>query len=514
MVALGNSQRRKNLVSMKQGRIAAGAAPRVLDLFSGCGGLSLGFQRAGFKILGGLEKDPRAAWTYAENLHRSHAESHKKIFGKSRDISSLTPVDFLGELGFTAVESVVDVLVGGPPCQAYARVGRAKLREVKGHPEAFKLDNRGNLYRHYLEYAKILCPLAIVIENVPDILSYGGRNVAHEIAIQLKTLGYFVNFGLLNAASYGVPQTRRRLYIVALHKDLGRLPGLPSPTHQIDKLPIGYREFGALVSSLREGKTPFRGPDPVTFDETSQRLPRAVTVLDAIGDLPRLTAHLDESLQVDRKQRFGQPLCYATSPLSPFAREMRNGWPGFENKDCVQDHVTRLLPRDYRIFSRMKPGDDYPRAHEIAIQIFEEEVARRRQLGEEIETGGFTWESIKKSIVPPYDPAKFPNKWRKMQPDAPARTLLAHLSHDSYTHIHYDSAQARTISVREAARLQSFPDGFSFYPAMNPTFQMIGNAVPPLMSFRLAQQLLKDLRAENRLPLDSKFFDQGGAIIS
>ncbi len=90
------------------------------------------------------------------------------------------------------------------------------------------------------------------------------------------------------------------------------------------------------------------------------------------------------------------------------------------------------------------------------------------------------------AMVPPYDPTKFPNKWRKLERDFPSRTLLAHLSHDTYSHIHYDSEQARTISVREAARLQSFPDGFEFCGAMNAAFGQIGNAVPPRDGARAA----------------------------
>jgi DNA (cytosine-5)-methyltransferase 1 len=97
--------------------------------------------------------------------------------------------------------------------------------------------------------------------------------------------------------------------------------------------------------------------------------------------------------------------------------------------------------------------------------------------------------------VPPYDPGKFPNKWRKMEPDEPARTLMAHLGKDSYSHIHYDSDQARVLSVREAARLQSFPDGFKFSGTMNPAFRQIGNAVPPLLAHALAEPLLAAIGA-------------------
>src|SRR5207248_3270401 len=110
--------------------------------------------------------------------------------------------------------------------------------------------------------------------------------------------------------------------------------------------------------------------------------------------------------------------------------------------------------------------------------------------------GTTVWNELRASIVPPYDPGKFPNKWRKMEPDLPARTLMAHLGKDSYSHIHYDSEQARTISVREAARLQSFPDGFLFAGTMNPAFRQIGNAVPPLLAKAIAFEIFKALRGE------------------
>jgi DNA (cytosine-5)-methyltransferase 1 len=95
----------------------------------------------------------------------------------------------------------------------------------------------------------------------------------------------------------------------------------------------------------------------------------------------------------------------------------------------------------------------------------------------------------------PYDPNKFPNKWWKLRPDAPVRTLMAHLGKDSYSHIHFDSEQARPITVREAARLQSFPDGFVFKGSMNPAFKQIGNAVPPLFAYAIARGIRECLGA-------------------
>jgi DNA (cytosine-5)-methyltransferase 1 len=474
----------------KLNRIRGGSSPRVLDLFCGCGGLSLGFQRAGFEILGGVEKEKQASWTYAVNLHKTESEDRRKLLGLPRDICSAQPAKLLGQLGHPV--SAVDVIIGGPPCQAYARVGRAKLREIHDHPDAFRRDARGQLYVQYLRYVQELQPLALLLENVPDILNYGGRNLASEIASHLQELGYRVNLGLLNAANYGVPQNRRRLYLMACRKELDWLPSFPTPTHRIERLSSGYREFETLVVSVRR-RSPFCGPDPEMDETTLAALPRAVTVREAIGDLPRLRSHLTAPLAGGRR-RFGQPLPYDGHPSSSFALEMRGGWSGLKGGETIRDHVTRQLPRDYPIFGRMEPGDDYPKAHAIALNIFKEEVHRRLLAGVEITEGGEEWRSLLKQIVPPYDPSKFPNKWGKLAGEAPARTLLAHLGHDGYTHIHYDSEQARTITVREAARLQSFPDGFVFSEAMNPAFRMIGNAVPPRMSFQLARHLRAQLQ--------------------
>ena len=165
-------------------------------------------------------------------------------------------------------------------------------------------------------------------------------------------------------------------------------------------------------------------------------------------------------------------------------------WPGFEAPRKLLDHVIRYLPRDYELFARMNPGDQYPQAWRHARDMFEERLAALRRNGHEMRAGSEEYEAVRRGCVPPYDVGKFPNKWRKMWPDAPARTLMAHLGKDSYSHIHYDSEQARTISVREAARLQSFPDGFVFCGTMNPAFRQIGNAVPPLMAKALAREMM------------------------
>jgi DNA (cytosine-5)-methyltransferase 1 len=155
----------------------------------------------------------------------------------------------------------------------------------------------------------------------------------------------------------------------------------------------------------------------------------------------------------------------------------------------------------------LKPGDQYPEASRYAMTLFNDELERLGRKGMRPEDGTPQWQALKAAFVPPYDVGKFPNKWRKMEADRPARTLLAHLGKDGYSHIHYDDRQARPISVREAARLQSFPDGFRFSGTMNPAFKQIGNAVPPLLAKAVAEALRRQLVGDvGKLPL----FASGG----
>jgi DNA (cytosine-5)-methyltransferase 1 len=139
----------------------------------------------------------------------------------------------------------------------------------------------------------------------------------------------------------------------------------------------------------------------------------------------------------------------------------------------------------------MKHGADYPQARALAEQLFDEELKTRRMSN--LHKNSVAYRELHAKMVPPYDPDKFPNKWWKLEPSKPSRTLTAHMGKDTYSHIHYDSAQKRTVSVREAARLQSFPDGFIFAGEMNAAFRQIGNAVPPLLGLAVAKVLMAQL---------------------
>lgn len=478
-------------------RIGDGAKPRVLDLFSGCGGISLGFERAGFEIAAAIEFDPKAAASHAWNFHRHVSDSQREHHARARDITRTEPGDLLAELGHKGKpDRAIDVIVGGPPCQAFARVGRAKLREVADHPHAFKQDPRSNLYLRYLHYVKALKPIALLMENVPDILNYGGHNIAEEVCESLEDLGYACKYTLLNAVFYGVPEMRERMVLVAYHREIGQKVAFPAATHWID-LPKGYGNSRQVaMKTLRRDDLFGESSHFVALPETvADQLTPAVSAMQALADLPSITGHLNGFLKRGAKNP-RELANYPDRPKpTPYAHLMRN-WPGYEVNGSFTGHVIRSLPRDYDIFRRMNPGDQYPQAYGHAVALFEERIAQLCSDGQIMRAGSNDYLALKASIVPPYDAGKFPNKWRKMEPDAPARTLMAHLGKDGYSHIHYDSEQARTISVREAARLQSFPDGFIFAGSMNPAFRQIGNAVPPLMAYAVASEMAAALGLE------------------
>ena len=477
------------VVAWKIERLRKGARPRLLDLFAGCGGLSLGFDAAGFDIIAAIENDPAAARSHGLNFHNA-AEKHCR----PRDI--LTPPEkFMEDLDLGGVADGIDVIVGGPPCQAFARVGRPKLREIDEHPQAFLHDPRARLVIEWLQYVEDCHPLAVLMENVPDVLNHGGRNIAQETCGVLENKGYICRYTLLNASLYGVPQMRERMFLIGYRHEVANRIQFPEPTHRAE-LPPGYEGSRAVaLKMLRRNELYGEVHNYVQPPKAGDELPPPVTVQEAIGDLPVIDALAQfKSGELRRgARRFDIPLSYGPAhKMSEYAESMRT-WPGFEARNALYDHVIRYLPRDFELFARMNAGDQYPEAHRHACEMFEERLAQKRRVGEYLPEGSEAYERLKRRTVPPYDPGKFPNKWRKMWPDQPARTLMAHLGKDSYSHIHYDSNQARTISVREAARLQSFPDGFQFCGTMNPAFRQIGNAVPPLLAKALAGEILNTL---------------------
>jgi DNA (cytosine-5)-methyltransferase 1 len=179
-----------NVRSIRQ-KIARRGRPRVLDLFAGCGGLSLGFLAGGFEIVAAVENDPEAAASHGRNFHGGDP-----IHSVPRDITKTSPDKLVRDLRLGRAADAFDVIIGGPPCQAFARVGRSKLREIDAHPEAFRHDVRARLCVDYLTYVEACAPLAVLIENVPDVLNHGGQNIAEEICEVLEDKNYTCGYAL------------------------------------------------------------------------------------------------------------------------------------------------------------------------------------------------------------------------------------------------------------------------------------------------------------------------------
>jgi len=476
---------RSTIRRSKAGRLRGGGVPRVLEICSGCGGLSLGLSAAGFALTAHVEIDAEAAASYARNF--AGDRSADDPWAIARDMEKCSADDLVEELKLgVPTAQAFDILAAGLPCQAFARIGRSKLRAVAGKDDAFQTDPRAALYRRFLDYVRDTQPLAIVIENVPDILNFGGHNVPEEICDTLEEEGYRTAYTILNASWFGVPQVRERLFIIAIANTLGVDPVFPEPTHFLE-LPRGYESSRRVaLKYVDENSRHFH-----QVHKPSGELPRAVAVRIALDDLPRITEHLTDPTTI-RRRKLDDMLPYRERKggLSDYAKLMR-GWPGFTTGDGTGGHLVRITPRDFPIFRALPHGADYPQARKLAETMFasaacEQGMTRRHE-------GGERWEALRQSMVPPYDPGKFPNKWWKLEPLKPSRTLTAHIGKDTYSHIHYDSYQSRTISVREAARLQSFPDGFRFAGAMNAAFRQIGNAVPPLLGKAVAVALKRSI---------------------
>lgn len=439
--------------------------PSVIDLFSGCGGLAYGFRTAGFPIAEGMDLSSSAVETAAYNLSWRFGE---ESYHRSGDITQCIGADFN-----TIPKSNGTIVIGGPPCQAYSQAGRGKLRSL-GKDREHTNDLRGQLYLDFLRITFELDARAIVMENVPEAVNYGGLNVPEHVCELLEENGYRAAWTILNAADYGVPQVRERMFIMAIKKSEGIDPSFPIPTHQsVEGKTSAYKQRSPkLVSSNPHFHLPPEAPDGAAA---------WVTVKDALSDLPRLflTSH--------SKYRLYEPnilLRYNCDPENDYQRQMRS-WAG-SSLSQVSGHGYRRTIRDFPIFERMKPEDNFIAASSIAESL----------LDQACKVEGITetnhperYELLRRKIVPPYSRGKFHDKWKRLNPDKPSHTLVAHLSVDTYSHIH--PWEPRGISVREAARLQSFPDDYLFQCNMGDAFRQIGNAVPPLLSHAFANQLAK-----------------------
>jgi DNA (cytosine-5)-methyltransferase 1 len=375
-------------------------APTVLDIFCGAGGMSLGFQNAGCKILGGIDNNPHAVRTH----HRNFPNCRLKL--AERDISSLD----LRKLPIKPNE--VDILIGGPPCQVFSRVGIGKMKSLG---KLIEEDPRNFLYKDFVRCLQYYSPLFFVMENV-DYL-FKKKNAFPKILKSLELglpgqregyRGYRIHHGVLTASDYGVPQIRKRLFMVGVRQDL-------------------ELEF--------------------EFPRVLRKKP--ISVGEAISDLIPLTPpyiSLREKSSGPQQTDVIKP--YLSPPQSEYQRKMRKKITKREAPDGVMNHICRSHnPVDLICFAMLTPGGKY---------LDLPESMRR-----------YRWDI-------------FEDKYKRLPWDKPAWTLTAHMKKDCLAYIH--PKQNRSISVREAARLQSFPDDFVFDAPMTRMFELVGNSVPPLLA--------------------------------
>lgn len=438
----------------------------VVDLFSGCGGMSLGFGLQGFHISESVEMDRAACRTANYNLHI-----------RSDGVSGTHNSD-VKDYSFTRIENRESkvVTIGGPPCQAYSNIGKAKIRSLG--EERFGLnDKRAFLYEEFLRVALDASSDFIVMENVPEAVNFFGKNLAHDVCSELGKRGYNTFWTILNAADYGVPQIRERLFVFAVKKKYGE-PFLPSPSRK--KPDKSFKTFNEKRFKKFNEDPYFKKPH-----QAGENAPAWVTTEEAFSDLPSLFRTSDSSYHGYKPNI---RLAYSKPPVNTFQKKMREHTG---NAEYVSGNSFRYTARDFKIFELMEWGDDFRQAFDIADKLFKKEAARRKLTKKRAPEA---YKGLYKEFVPPYDRNKFHSKWKKIHPHKPSHTLVAHLGTDTYSHIH--PYEPRGISIREAARLQSFPDDFLFQGSMGDAYRQIGNAVPPLLSEAIAKAVKQSISME------------------
>ena len=401
----------------------------TIDLFAGCGGLCEGFEQSRhYNTLACVEWEKAPCESLARHMKEKwkykDADSRVLRFDIQRTkelINGWNDGEYGTSNGLNGILNgeTVDLIIGGPPCQAYSIAGR--IRDENGMRD----DYRNFLFESYLEIVKYYMPKAFVFENVPGILSAKptGEKIINIIQTAFDEAGYLVLHNLENAiidfSEYGVPQNRKRIIILGVNKSL-------YGDKAVDVLNRFYNEV--LPSYKVKNKT---------------------TVRNAIEDLPKLYP-LDEDIKVKGK-KYSHSLPVGGPP---------NHEPRWHSK------------RDQKIFY---------------------------MLAEDIESGKnqFTSaESLKKLYTEVTGHKSNVHKYYVLRWEEQSNLIPAHLFKDGLRHIHPDKEQARSITVREAARLQGFPDDYVFSGTQADAYKMIGNAVPPLFSKRLAESLYELLFRE------------------
>jgi len=401
----------------------------VVDLFAGAGGLSEGFQRQRFRGLAHVEMDKYACqtlltrhiyWELSRNGQKKLYYDYLKNKLSYNDYINLSQtanpvineaigkdslekiIDLINQKIKLSDTSNIDVFVGGPPCQAYSLVGRAR------DPYGMKNDRRNLLYKFYVELLKEFKPKLFIFENVPGILSAGDGGLWKDIQKYFKKAGYIIEHELLNAADFMVPQSRKRVILIGWQK----------------KMNLSYPKFEKQTHNYQ--------------------------IKEIFSDLP--------PMKPGEKIEVGKHKVSSTNYLKK-AKIRTNGCP-------LIQHITRPV------------NENDKEIYRITIEKWKKEKQRLR------------YSDLPKKLKTHKNQKSFSDRFKVVADNLPTcHTLVAHISKDGHYYIHPDKKQLRSISVREAARIQSFPDDFKFEGPRTAQFAQIGNAVPPLMAECIAKKI-------------------------
>jgi DNA (cytosine-5)-methyltransferase 1 len=408
--------------SRQAARLGATEAPTIIDLFSGAGGLSEGFIRAGFRLVAAVDSDPVALKT----LWLNHAALPREN-AIAADVRELRPSRLQKLLGGRRL----DVLAGAPPCQGFSAVGfRSKMART-----GYRLlrDDRNFLFEYLVDLALKLRPRLFLMENVPGMRTARRDDLSFlDTAARMlaRDGGYRTAVWKLNATASGVPQDRTRCFLVAsLEKAIpiapnGEYQDVRRPNFDVDALP------------------------PVTLDE-------------ALLGIPKIKAGTGTSVE-----RW-DPACRTLEDRRH--RRYLTKFKLLADSPFIYNHFARYNnERDLELYSLLKPGEDSVHA---------------------LERHG-------RSDLMRYRRDVFDDKYARLRGDRPCKTIVSHLAKDGNGYIH--PHEVRNITVREAARVQSFRDDYVFCGSPTDQWVQVGNAVPPLMSEALARTFLHVLKGETR----------------
>lgn len=391
----------------------ASARLRMIDLFAGAGGLSEGLREAGFKSLYANEVIKRYSQTYALN--------HPETLVERNDIRTVCAKRVREQLGLKRGE--LDLVAGGPPCQGFSI--NAPKRSVD--------DKRNNLFIEFLRFVDELYPRAVMIENVPGLVSFEGGATLQAILTTLEDHGYQADVKILYAPHYGVPQTRWRTVIIGMRGEQDPYKAFPDPMRHA---PIRVN----FTSS-------FGGRNIVALPKQVE-LPSHITISDAIDDLPVLAnAEAGEKVK-----------SYHIPPQNDFQLAMRTGSEGVVNHEAA-----RLSKINLDRLAHIPPGGNWT---DIPFDLLPKGMQRARRT----------------------DHTK---RYGRVDPNGLASTILTKCDPHWGAYFHY--SQDRTFTVREAARIQTFPDTFHFMGSRVEQYEQVGNAVPPLLAAAIGQSLANEL---------------------